>query len=396
MQKTLQVLHTADLHLGHRQYGLHERERDIYDAFEEVVDIALREHVDMVIVAGDFFDSVRPPPQAILHAIKALRKLRSEGIPVVAVMGDHDMPKRKMLPPLLLLRDLEQLELLSNSLGTETKMIRTRSGARVFVAGLDNHKPAQSLALAERLRRLKPPSDVPSILVLHQSLREVSPEYELAIDTLPRGFSYYALGHLHLQRTVRVGDTYAAYPGSIEALRVDEAREQPTRYVLMVEVGLRYARIERVPLRSTRPQVYVEVDASRVEEEVRKIGASLALMEKRGKKPLLHLVVKSLSSSMKARLYTLLEQFVAPHVLAYRIIRTGSPVSERRVPILAQHPITEVNLDKLLEQYLGKERASVARDLLEALSVDPATMAVALADEVLRRYYKSLLGGGTA
>ena len=97
---SIHVLHTSDTHLGYRQYGIVERENDVYDVFGEIIDIALREHVDLVVHSGDFFDSIRPPPQAILTAIRHLRRLREKGIPFIAILCDHDTPKRRVLPPL--------------------------------------------------------------------------------------------------------------------------------------------------------------------------------------------------------------------------------------------------------------------------------------------------------
>ena len=59
--------HIADTHLGLVQYGSNEREEDVYDAFNQAIDIAIQDHVDFLIFAGDIFENPRPNGNAILQ-----------------------------------------------------------------------------------------------------------------------------------------------------------------------------------------------------------------------------------------------------------------------------------------------------------------------------------------
>ena len=47
--------HISDTHLGLQQYGLEEREKDIYDSFNQAIDISINDHVDFVIFAVIYF-----------------------------------------------------------------------------------------------------------------------------------------------------------------------------------------------------------------------------------------------------------------------------------------------------------------------------------------------------
>ena len=49
------ISHISDLHLGHAQFNLEEREEDVYQAFNEAIDVSIREGVRLVILAGDLF-----------------------------------------------------------------------------------------------------------------------------------------------------------------------------------------------------------------------------------------------------------------------------------------------------------------------------------------------------
>ncbi|HDM25348.1 MAG TPA: exonuclease SbcCD subunit D, partial [Thermoplasmatales archaeon] len=67
---TLKIVHLADTHLGFSAYrkitkdGLNQREVDVYNAFGRAVDKILEIKPDLIIHAGDLFDSVRPNNRA--------------------------------------------------------------------------------------------------------------------------------------------------------------------------------------------------------------------------------------------------------------------------------------------------------------------------------------------
>ena len=72
--------HISDTHLGLVQYNSEERENDIYDAFDQTIDISIKDHVDFVIFAGDIFHTPNPNGTAIMHMAHALKKLKQNNI----------------------------------------------------------------------------------------------------------------------------------------------------------------------------------------------------------------------------------------------------------------------------------------------------------------------------
>ena len=74
--------HISDTHLGLQQYGLEEREQDIYDSFNQAIDISIKDHVDFVIFAGDVFHTPNPSGTAILQMANALKKLKENSIEI--------------------------------------------------------------------------------------------------------------------------------------------------------------------------------------------------------------------------------------------------------------------------------------------------------------------------
>ena len=86
----IKFLHAADIHLGYQQYGLDERYDDFVDAFRWVIDTALDQRVDFLLLAGDLFEKRTLDPRTLLIAVNEFQRLRDAGIPVVAIEGNHE------------------------------------------------------------------------------------------------------------------------------------------------------------------------------------------------------------------------------------------------------------------------------------------------------------------
>lgn len=90
----LKILHTADWHLGKRLDSFSRMEEQLH-VLSEICDLADREAVDMVVVAGDLFDAFNPPVEAVELFYKTLKRLAKNGArPVIAIAGNHDSPDR--------------------------------------------------------------------------------------------------------------------------------------------------------------------------------------------------------------------------------------------------------------------------------------------------------------
>ena len=90
----MRILHTSDWHLGKRldDFSRLEEQRAVLQEIREVAD---REEVDVVLVAGDLFDTFNPPTEAVELLYKTLKGLTNDGRrPVIAIAGNHDSPDR--------------------------------------------------------------------------------------------------------------------------------------------------------------------------------------------------------------------------------------------------------------------------------------------------------------
>jgi len=94
----IRILHTADWHLGKRleRFSRLDEQRAV---LAEICEIAEREEVDVVCIAGDIYDTFNPPIEAVEIFYKFVKRLANNGRrPVVAIAGNHDSPDRFETP----------------------------------------------------------------------------------------------------------------------------------------------------------------------------------------------------------------------------------------------------------------------------------------------------------
>ncbi|MFY1045026.1 metallophosphoesterase family protein [Chryseobacterium sp. GP-SGM7] len=88
----MKILHTADWHLGKRLDRFSRLEEQVL-VMSEIVEIADEQNVDLVLIAGDLFDTFNPGVEAVELFYKTLKRLSLNGKrPVIAISGNHDSP----------------------------------------------------------------------------------------------------------------------------------------------------------------------------------------------------------------------------------------------------------------------------------------------------------------
>jgi len=261
----LKLLHTADLHLDAALTALgprrEERRRDFLQTLARIVDLAIGEEVDLVLVAGDLFD-VPHPSSRVLGVVRGeLKRLQGHGILPVLLPGTHDGPYGS---PSVYQDDSLAGALVLHSPGTEPVRCTTPKGrvAHLYGGGYCGGDSALHLG---RMRRIEAPGY--HVGLLHGAL-EGSPEWDCRDQDLPFGLAqatawdldYLALGHYHrFQTLTAAGRCLGCYPGSPEGKRFGE---NGPRFVALVEVEIRSARVRAVPVQRRRLQVET-LDVSR-------------------------------------------------------------------------------------------------------------------------------------
>jgi len=287
----MRILHVSDTHLGKRQYDKDFREEDIYDTFRQIIDIAIKERVDAVIHTGDFFDKNEPPNKAILVALKELKRLKEKEIPLIAIAGDHDSPKRgsSIFPQRIL--EEEGLLILLDHQNNYYKL----NDVEIF--GI-SHVPLTGVkVLKEKLEKMKP-SSRKSILMLHQGVNPLLPyqySYQLEVSDLPKGFGIITLGHFHDRiKHVLNGGTLVEVAGSPDIISVAELEgyQKNKKGVTVIDYSTSEPSIHYINT-DIRPQLEVTINTNNLEKEVESLIIRLtSLINGNTKKPILHITLE--------------------------------------------------------------------------------------------------------
>jgi len=298
----IKVLHFADAHLGVENYGrpdpetgLHTRLLDFLRSFDEMIDRAESEEVDLAIFAGDAYKTRNPSPTQQREF--ATRIMRLAGIcPVVLLAGNHDVYSAKgkastldifgILPapgpdrfPIAVANRPGFVNVVTRSgdrlqIVTLPWIVRSHLLAITAVLRPDGSSPD---AFGERLHvlfgallgQLEP--GLPVILAAHGTVAgavygsehsaslgaEIILPPELFYD---RRIDYVALGHIHKHQILWEVSPPMIYPGSLDRVDFGEEHEQKGFVIAYLEGGS--AKYEFVELQSTRPFVTIEVDVA--------------------------------------------------------------------------------------------------------------------------------------
>lgn len=85
----MKILHTSDLHIG-KYIGTYDLKEDTEYVLNQVVNTAIRERVEVVLISGDIFDRPNPSEEAIKMYVSFLKGLLDKNIKVIAISGNHD------------------------------------------------------------------------------------------------------------------------------------------------------------------------------------------------------------------------------------------------------------------------------------------------------------------
>jgi len=228
----MKIIHFSDTHLGYGEYskvdpssGINQRELDVNAAFRQAIDIILKKKPDLVIHAGDLFDSPRPSNRAIHTALSELQRLSNAGIPTILISGNHSTPRVAASCSIF-----EAITILPNMYPVYKKQYeKIRIGdAAVHIVP---HTSSDTELCAELEKVKKDTKAKFNILGLHAGITwddvyKMGEFNELIIPgkilSLLKDFDYISLGHWHRFLPInKIPNTY--YSGSTERFSFREA-----------------------------------------------------------------------------------------------------------------------------------------------------------------------------
>lgn len=306
----IKLLHLADLHIGVENYGridpasgLHSRLIDYLDRLDEALDFGLQAGVDLVLIAGDIYKNRTPNPTHQREFARRIHRLRSAGVPVFIITGNHDVAPaagrassveifNALMVDGVTIADRPGLYTVTTAAGP-LQIIALPWVTRQMLLTKDDLRLASFGEVEALLRRrieafvLNAAADLdpalPAVLAFHGSIDGASYGAERSITlgqdlVLARSvvaqpnIDYVALGHIHKHQALG-GHPPIVYPGSIE--RIDFGERGEPKGCVLVELAKGATRWQFRQL-AARPFIAIEVDVRTVADPCERVATAIA------------------------------------------------------------------------------------------------------------------------
>jgi exonuclease SbcD len=292
----MRILHFADLHLGVENYsggidpdtGLSLRLLDFLNAFDEVVEHALHNNVDLVLFCGDAYKSREPSQTHQREFARRIWEMASAGIHVLLLTGNHDVPSAIGRATTMEIFGTLEIDNVTVANRAGTYRLETKAGPIQVVAlpwarrnALISREETKNLTLDQINERIEGilteqldreiaalDRELPAVLAAHIYVSSATfgsersmimgNDYMLLQSNVARPeFDYVALGHIH-KKQVLSENPPMVYPGSLQ--RIDFSEEQDEKGFFVVDIGRnRQVDFRFQPVRS-RPFLTIDVN----------------------------------------------------------------------------------------------------------------------------------------
>lgn len=419
----MRILHFSDLHIGVENYGrtdpntgLSTRLTDFLEALDEVVEYALSNSVDLVLLAGDAYKGRDPSQTHQREFARRLRRLSAAGIPTFLLVGNHDLPAaagRAHAVEIFSTLDVPNVHVGAR---LDNQTVPTPAGplqilavpwpsrgamlAREESRGLSIEQIRQEIerrmtdAIAGRARMLDP--DVPAIMAGHVTVNGATVgsersmmlgnDHVLNVSAVQQPqLEYVALGHIHKHQVLRLPATdgeagvgpAVAYSGSLQ--RVDFSEEADEKGFCIIDIDptasqgqrLTDLRFERI---AARP--FVTIDANLPENEGNPTDFVVRAIERRPVAGAIARVRLRLTGEQSARVRdTDLRTALSPAHYVASISRDVTDETRRRLDVEPTdlQPLTALRM-YLESQGISADRQRVllerAEELLASVEAD--------------------------
>lgn len=308
----VKILHFADAHINMANYGRQDpqtglpmRVVDFLKSMDTIVDAAINEQVDLVIFAGDAYKDRNPAPTFQREWGRRIMRLSQEGIPVVLLVGNHDLsPSMSRAHALeefntlqtkgVIVADAPKFYTPDDLWGLPVQLIClpwiSRSGMVAYLdmslQDIDKINVTLETKIGEVVDEWLEKADpnLPVVMAAHASIQGAVYGGERTVmlgkDMVLSGqlvkdprLDYVAMGHIHKNQDLNEGKhPPVVYPGSIERVDFGEAKDK--KYFVVVDVEKGETHVDWRELKDIRKFIdryaKVEID-EQVTEQLRKV-----------------------------------------------------------------------------------------------------------------------------
>ncbi|MFH0948893.1 MAG: DNA repair exonuclease [Candidatus Aenigmatarchaeota archaeon] len=276
----MKFAHIADVHLGSWSNHPELREFPLL-AFERALDTCIEEGVDFILISGDLYDTSIPPIDILSRSVAKMKACKDSDIRIYIIAGSHDFsPTGKTM-----ISVLESAGLVINAARFQHGFVVDRTGAKITgmfgkAAGLErvNYESMRDAANEDGFK----------IFMMHSAIEEFRPPIlknmeALPLSLLPKGFNYYANGHVHERLVKELDGSYMVFPGELFPTEFRELEHYDCGFVIVNADG-KEVNILHKPIKLCDVEM-IELDAEgmpsqNVESNIMKQVESLELNKK--------------------------------------------------------------------------------------------------------------------
>lgn len=223
----MEFMHLADAHLDSPFQGLSflpsnefkNIKQSTQKSFTKAIDTALDRNVDLVLIAGDTFDSAHPSPQSQLFFSREIQRLTDKKIQVVMILGNHDY----LNPDEMLLPQTPYFKLLGSNEEVEEFESKTKEDFPYTVVGFSyQHNHIETDKISEFPKK----GDNFTIGLMHAGTKTTTNYQNVyapftTAEIKDLNYNYFALGHIHLRQTLSK-DPLIVYSGNLQGRHINE------------------------------------------------------------------------------------------------------------------------------------------------------------------------------
>ncbi len=301
----MKILHTSDWHLG-KYLDKYSRIEEQEMFLNELHEICEKQKIDLIIIAGDIYDTSNPPINAEKLFFSAMKKLSKNGSrPIIIIPGNHDSSSKLLSPSplasefgIIIQGNIDTIAscgeydgfkivnagegFLELSINNENIILITipyitEKSINKIIFSANNELNMQknySDKVKEILDNLKQnfKEDTINIIVSHlfvrgsiesdseRKIQAIGGSYAVDGNIFPKEADYVALGHLHRMQKVKNDNTLIYYSGS--PIRYSQSETNYDKCVLILDIEKnKHINIEKYILKDYKPIIVLKCDS---------------------------------------------------------------------------------------------------------------------------------------
>lgn len=221
-------VHCGDLHLGCTPNHLEERYEDFFISFKDLIDNAINNKCEYMLISGDLFHLKVINSKTLLKVVDLLEYAKDNNIKIFVIEGNHDKAFYVDADSwLVFLHEKKYITLLSHKIVNNELVLDENSiyeDENIRIIGIGYLGATTSLYLKDIENKISK-SNKFTVLMLHAAINRLYGEEmgDVSIDLLrplKEKIDYVALGHIHTNYEY---DDFCYNPGSIENIRIKDA-----------------------------------------------------------------------------------------------------------------------------------------------------------------------------